>query len=181
MDMSIYPCLCYCNGMTVKLSPIDTKILKGKLEGKKQVEIAREVFPNNTQQSGEVLVSKALRKINLQAALEAALIRNGITIDKALKPIEKALNAKNREIIHRRTETGSGKTREVIIEDEIVETDNLPLQLQASDRARELMGIGKSNAINDDNANLSQEEIEALAMTSDEVELTRVIFKRARE
>lgn len=74
-----------------KLTVKQAKIIKSKVEGKTQNAIAKELYPNATPESGAVLVSRELKKVNVQEALENAMVRAGITPDLALAPIGEAL------------------------------------------------------------------------------------------
>lgn len=98
-----------------KLTVKQARIVKAKAEGKTQNSIAKEVYPNATPESGAVLVSRELKKVNVQEALEQAMQRAGITPDLALAPIGEAL-------LH----------------------DDLEMRLKGSDRALKLM-IPKEN------------------------------------
>jgi hypothetical protein len=101
-----------------KLTVRQATIIKRKAEGVTQNKIAEEVYPNATPESGAVLVSRELKKVNVQEALELALQRAGITPDLAIAPIGEAL-------LH----------------------DDLDMRLKGSDRALKLM-VPKSDGQN---------------------------------
>lgn len=115
-----------------KLTISQAKIIKGKAEGKKQSTIGREVYPNATPASSSVLVSRELKKVNVQEALHMELEKQGITLELAIAPIKKALTAKKVEI--------HGNGEEAFAE--VVE--DVDLQLKGSDRALKLMNVGQS-------------------------------------
>ncbi len=147
-----------------KLTIKDHKILKGKLAGKTSKEIARDVGYKNPDTNGAVTVRQRLQKPTLQAALHKELARQGITLEKIVKPIAEALEAS--EPIY----TKAGE----YVGDKI----NHSVRLQASDRAAKYLGIDKANDSNGAGT-LSPAEIEELASTSDEVTLSQLVFKRA--
>lgn len=118
----------------VKLTPKQVKIVKGKAEGKPQRDIGLEVYPNATPESASVLVSRELKKVNVQQALDAALKKHGITLDHAIAPIGKALNATKILI--------SGQGDQAFAE--VVE--DIDLQLKGSDRALKLMGVSNQES-----------------------------------
>ena len=76
-----------------KLNDNQRRIVKLKVAGKKQKEIGRIVYPNAKPASQEVLVSKELRKVKLQDALEQAYAKHNLTPDRLVKPISDALDA----------------------------------------------------------------------------------------
>ena len=122
--------------MTTRQKKARDKIIEngGTISGKELKEIgysdAMAINP------AKVINSKAIRE-----ALHEKLKEHDITIDKVLKPIGKALEAKTKhkigEVV---TDNGDGSSSvEYVYADE----DNLPLQLSASDRAVKLMGLDK--------------------------------------
>ena len=166
--------------MSKRLTETDKLIVVGKIQGKRNKDIALQVYPNQKQTSAQVEISKALKKPSIQMALAKALARHDITIDRTLLPISKALHAKTvkqertGEVV---TDNGDGsKSVEYIYKD--TEEDNLPLQLQASDRASKLLGLINNDKDNNHDNRMTVEDMQVLASTSDEVELTKVLFKR---
>lgn len=154
------------------------KIVKGKIEGKKHKDIAVEVFPNQRPDVASNSLSRMIKSATVQDALEAGLLRAGISMDKTLKPIAKALEATTKTYHTKTTVTGSGKDKVITTEPVVIEEDNIPLQLQGSDRARELLGIGAKQLSGMEENNLTPEELQALATESDEITLTRLVFKK---
>lgn len=141
-----------------QLSIQDSKILKGKLEGKKSHEIAEEVGLKAQ------TVRKRLQSSTIQDAVKQELIRQGITLEAIIKPVAEALKA---------SEPIYSKDGEYL--DEKI---NHSVRLAASDRAAKYLGIDK--AINTDSVNqLTPEQIEQLASESDEITLTRMVFSKS--
>lgn len=76
-----------------KLSEKQRKIVKAKISGKKNRQIAKEFYPNATPKSGEVLVSRELNKVNVREALEQAYAKHNLTPERLVQPISDALDA----------------------------------------------------------------------------------------
>lgn len=146
------------------------KIVKLKAQGKSSAQIAKQVDGNAS------AVRRTLQNATVKTALYKEMQRQGITLDKILAPIAKGLEAKNKRTIGEVTEDNGDGSKSVtyITED----TDNIPLQLQASDRASKLMGLYNDTGSTKDTNTLNTEDLTALANASDEVELTRLLFKR---
>jgi phage terminase small subunit len=110
-------------------------------------------------------------------ALQKELGVEGISLKKALAPIAKALNAKTKikvgEVV---TPNGDDSSSvEYMYEYE----DNIPLQLQGSDRAIKLLGIDKVVAdATEEEVNDIQALTEAINNNVDEIELQRIVFKQ---
>ena len=107
----------------------DSIIVKEKLKGKNSKQIAKIVYPGS--KNGDVSVRQRLQKPTLKAALNKALQRHNITIDRVLKPIDEALDATKVVI--------TGKGEDAFAE---VQPDHTT-RMQASDRAVKLMGLDK--------------------------------------
>lgn len=80
-------------GITPKQALIVKKKVEGTLKDIPQRSWAKDLYPNMTQASAEVEVSKNLNKPNVKEALQVALEKHGITIEKATKPIADGLEA----------------------------------------------------------------------------------------
>lgn len=80
-----------------KLTPKQTKIVKRKVQAvlndEPQAKWAQEIYPDAGKRSAEVLVSRELMKVDVKNELEKALVKHGITIEKATKPIADGLEA----------------------------------------------------------------------------------------
>lgn len=79
------------------LTPKQTRIVKAKVEAvlsnKSQREIAPAFYPDADPRTAEVMFSRELKKDDVKLALELALDKHGITIEKATAPIADALDA----------------------------------------------------------------------------------------
>lgn len=117
-----------------QLSKKQIDIVKGKVAGKSGREIGKQVYPNAKPETQSVMVSREIKKDNVQAALQEAFKKNGITLDAAIEPIGKALKA-TKIVIH-------GNKEDAFAE----EVEDLDLQLKGSDRALKLMGIGQDTS-----------------------------------
>ena len=115
---------------TKKLTVKEQKLVKGIAQGKSQTQAAKDA--GYSHRSATVIASEALTKPNVKEALAIALERNGITLDKALAPIGKALTATKVEIHGQ----GDDAFAEVV--------EDIDLQLKGSDRALKLMNIGQN-------------------------------------
>lgn len=74
------------------LSLRQAKIVQGKIQGKTGAAIGRDLYPNATQGSANVLVSRELNKVNVQLALQQAMEKLNLTPERILKPIDDALD-----------------------------------------------------------------------------------------
>lgn len=115
--------------MTKKLTPKERKLVEAKAKGKTHIEAANAAnyLPNGSTNTRQVEVARTLNKPHVKEALDIALRRHDITLDKALAPIAKGLQAK----------------KVVSVEGDFYQTDvdDLDMQLKASDRALKLMGV----------------------------------------
>lgn len=143
--------------MTMK----DSKIIKGKLEGKTSIQIGEEV--GMKPQS----VRKRLQNATIKDALAKALEKHNLTIDRVLKPIDEALDASN-----------------AIYSKDGTFIDSIPnhtVRLAASDRASKLMGLDKVHDKTTDTPESLQVDNEAILKaieSGDTVTLQQVIFSR---
>lgn len=165
---------------TVVMTIKETQILAGKLQGKTSKEIGEIVYPNQLPESAGASVRKVLQKTTIKEALAKALEKHGITIDKALAPIAKGLEAttKHREYITTTIKEGK-KTTERKTEVVVTEEDNLPLQLASSDRAVKLLGLEKAHKEPDEPvAPVNNEAIVKAIEAGDMVTLQQVVFNK---
>lgn len=109
----------------------------------------------------------------VQNELQRLLKKKGITLDKALEPIAKGLEAKTRHRVGEVIEDNGDESNSVhyIYEDR----DNIPLQLQASDRALKLLNIAQDNPSPTSLAGLQQ----AIEDNVDEVQLVSMTFRQS--
>lgn len=111
--------------MTIK----ETKLVQLVAQGKRKGEAYKEAYNDRggKLETARVEAHKTLQKPDVKAALDAALAAHDINLDNALKPIAKGLKA----------EKMNEYTGEV--------TEDLNLQLKASDRALRLLGVNGEN------------------------------------
>jgi hypothetical protein len=81
----------------IDISPKQRRIVKAKIKGKSNKEIARDEYPTATERSQEVLVSRELNKTAVAQYYEQsklqALKEHNITWSRIIKPISDGLNA----------------------------------------------------------------------------------------
>lgn len=121
-------------GKKPKLTVKEAKLIQAKAKGMTNAEAYKAAGYSmpKTKEAAVVNASKVLGRPQVQEALQAALVKHGITLDTAIAPIGKALTATKVEI--------HGKDNEAFAE--VVE--DIDLQLKGSDRALKLMGISNS-------------------------------------
>lgn len=130
------------------------KIIKLKTKGLKQSKIGQEVYPNATQQSANTMVSRELKKVNVQEALQQALAKHNITVDTAVEPIANALTAKKQNQF----------TGEI--------TDDYTTQLNASKMALNLLGVQSTTAP----TQVNNDDILNAIKTKDTLKITQAVF-----
>lgn len=119
-----------------KLTPKQAKIVKAKVEATvadiPQREWAPSLYPDANPKSAEVLVSRELNKVNVQEALQLALAKKGLTVDKLAGVVVDAMGAEKTVII------GNG---------EQAMADAIPdhsIRLKAAGMAAGFMGLNKN-------------------------------------
>jgi hypothetical protein len=121
-----------------KITVKEAKLVKAKANGltHKQAYDQAGYAPTNYN-SSVVNTNKILSRPNVQEALDIALDKYGVTIERAVEPINKALNAK----------------KIVPIEGDfyVTDVDDLDMQLKGSDRALKLMGVSQEKGTNTNN------------------------------
>jgi hypothetical protein len=107
----------------------EAKLIKGIAEGKTPRESALATYNVSTPESASAMASKTLAKVNVRAALDAELAKQGITLEKIIQPVAAALDAKIRI--------------KSVVTGETVEIDapDLEMNLKGHDRAVKLMGL----------------------------------------
>lgn len=95
-----------------KLTMKQAKFVKGIADGKTNTQSALEAYDTDSYDTAAVIATENLRKPNIQDAIEIARVKLNITPERALKPIDDALN-----------------------------DDDLEMRLKGSDRALKIMGI----------------------------------------
>lgn len=76
-----------------KLTVKQAKFVKGVAEGKTGTQAYLDAYNSNNSNTAKVEASKTLSKPNVQEALQIALSKQGITLDKIVKPIADGLIA----------------------------------------------------------------------------------------
>lgn len=99
---------------TPKLTIKQAKFVKAKAEGKTGVEAAMIAYDTDSYSVANAIAGENLRKPSIREALHAELSRQGITIEKIVKPVVNALN-----------------------------NENIEIQLKGHDRAIKLLGVDK--------------------------------------
>lgn len=99
-----------------KLTPKQAKFVRGIAEGKTNTDSALEAYDTDSYETAAVIATENLKKPNVQQAVELARVKLGITPERALKPIDDALNS-----------------------------DDLEMRLKGSDRALKIMGIANKD------------------------------------
>jgi len=99
-----------------KLTPKQAKFVKGLAEGKTNTAAALEAYNTDSPKVASVISAENLGKPSIQEAIDLAMAHHNITPERALKPIDDALN-----------------------------DDDVKTRLMGSDRALKLMGIEKKS------------------------------------
>ena len=116
-----------------RLTPKERKLVALKVKGATHAKAYKEAYSKTAQHNTAVSnTDKILKRPHVKQALEAGLQKHEITLDNALAPIGKGLKAKKSHYNHK------GEVVEV--------TEDLPLQLQSSDRALKLLGVNQNDA-----------------------------------
>ena len=121
---------------TKRLTVKQTKFLNAKVQGKSGTRAYMEAYNTKNVTVAKVEASRTLSKPNVQEAYQVALEKNGITLDRAIAPIGKALVATKVLI--------TGKDEDAFAE----VVDDIDVQLKGSDRALKLMGISQGDTNN---------------------------------
>lgn len=103
-----------------KLTPKQAKFVRGIAEGKTNTQSALEAYDTESYEVANAIAVENLQKPSIQEAVEIARVKLNLTPERALKPIDDALN-----------------------------DDDLEMRLKGSDRALKIMGItGKKEPSN---------------------------------
>lgn len=154
--------MCYYRGMTGRQSKVVAKMVEnGSISGKELKEIGY----------SDAIVkapSKVTRSRAVQSELQRLLKKRGITLDKALAPIAKALQATKSEMVV----TAKG--------DHIYTTvDDIEMQLKGSDRALKLLNMDKPKHAPEQAVAMDTEAIRELLAEGNLVELQRVLLQKS--
>jgi aminopeptidase N len=116
-----------------KLTPTQAKVVRAKIKAElndiPQRVTSREVWPNASPEAASVMMSRELKKDNVQEALQIALAKYGLTPDTIAASVGSAM--------------GAYKT--VAVEGNLVETEvpDHSIRLKAAGMAAQWMGVGK--------------------------------------
>jgi len=117
-----------------KLTVKQAKFVKAKAEGKTSTEAAMIAYDVKTERTAAVIGAENLTKPNIQDALYAEFEKQGITLEKIVKPISDALEASKPEF----EKNDEGRWENV------GETPDHSIRLKASGMAAQFIGIGKN-------------------------------------
>lgn len=113
-----------------KLTPKQAKFVKAKIEGKSGTEAAMIAY-NTTPKTARTIASENMAKPSIIEAINTEFERQGITLERIVKPIHDALDAQ--KIVTSPTEP------DAVVPDHAI-------RLKASGMAAQFMGIGKNNS-----------------------------------
>jgi len=99
-----------------RLTPKQAKFVEGLAKGKTHTQSALEAYDTDSEKVASVIAAENLGKPSIQQALEIARVELNITPERALKPIDEALNH-----------------------------EDLEMRLKGSDRALKIMNIGNKD------------------------------------
>lgn len=116
--------------LSIKQKMVVKAKVEAELKDQSQSLAAQKVFPNQTPGAAAVSMTRELKKANVQEAVQQALVKHGITLDKAIQPISDALEA----------------TRQSGFGEDATEVIDHSTRLKASGMALKLMGADKGEA-----------------------------------
>lgn len=109
------------NGLTTKQEAFVAEYIRNGGNAKKA---AIKAYPNATERSAEQIGYENLNKLELSKAIKKEFARQGVTLEKALKPVAKGLEAKDKD----------GK-------------DDLDKQMRAHDRFMKAINMGDDSGL----------------------------------
>lgn len=109
------------NGLTAKQETWAAEYIRN---GGNAKQAAIKAYPNATERSAEQIGYENLNKLELSKEIKKEFARQGVTLEKAIKPVVKGLEAKDRE----------GK-------------DDLDKQMRAHDRFMKAINMGEDNGL----------------------------------
>ncbi len=112
-----------------KVTVREAKLVQGVVAGKTKRQAAKDAGYGGSPETLSVRASSVLKKSNVQDYYAELMAKHEITVERALKPISKALDAKKTVV------TGDGDNASYN------EVDDLDMQLKGSDRALKLLGV----------------------------------------
>jgi phage terminase small subunit len=112
-----------------KVTVREAKLVQGVVAGKTKRQAAKDAGYGGSPETLSVRASSVIKKSNVQDYYAELMAKHEITVERALKPISKALDAKKTVV------TGDGDNASYN------EVDDLDMQLKGSDRALKLLGV----------------------------------------
>lgn len=112
-----------------KVTVREAKLVQGVVAGKTKRQAAKDAGYGGSPETLSVRASSVIKKSNVQDYYAELMAKNEITVERALKPISKALDAKKTVV------TGDGDNASYN------EVDDLDMQIKGSDRALKLLGV----------------------------------------
>ena len=117
--------------MAKQLTVKEAKLVKGVVQGKPKYKAAVEA--GYSEKSARSIATETLKKPNIQEALQAELAKQGITLEKIIKPIKDGLEAEKVHIV------GNGDQAMAEI------TPDHATRLKSSQMAQTILGANKNN------------------------------------
>lgn len=109
-----------------KVTVREAKLVQGVVAGKTKRQAAKDAGYGGSPETLSVRASSVIKKSNVQDYYDELMAKHEITVERALKPISKALDAKKSVAVG---------------EDDYAQVDDLDMQLKGSDRALKLLGV----------------------------------------
>jgi len=150
----------YKTSLTAK----QAKYISNIANGMNKTQAAYDAYDVNSRESASAIANVNGRKESIRQHLIPALRNLGITLEKSLKPIADGLDANHK----------------VTIEGDVIDTGepDINTRLRASDRALKLLGVYDQVSASKTNEEYSKEELTALSSESDEIEMSKIVFKK---
>lgn len=117
------------------LKPREIKFIAGKAKGLTNVAAAMQATGLTNPPSASVIAGRMLKNPSVQEELIRVFEEQGITLERAIEPISKALAA-TKVVIHGNKEDAFAEV-----------VDDIDLQLKGSDRALKLMGVSQGEGV----------------------------------
>lgn len=158
--------LLYMSKITLK--PHEIRFIKEKAKGKSATQAALIATGSKTPVSAAVAGHRLLKKANIQHELQKILKAQGITLEKAVKPITEALQAEK---------TGMDKVTGEHYQTGLADH---PVRLKAADMALTLLGAKQQQADATPMKPIDNGILREALQSGDEVELQRILFNPSR-
>lgn len=132
------------DGLTPKQLQIVEARIKAQIENIPQGVLAQQVYPNATPASASVMMSRELKNVNVQDALQVALRKHGISVDSVVKVVADGLKARkvvDTVPIYEDVEDLDGKQRQVLKRVKKVTIVDHSTRLNAARTAKSFLGL----------------------------------------